>query len=92
MEEIKPSLIHSIFIKERKGIVIEGVKKLDSFDKQEFLIETTQGYLHILGHELTLGGMDMEKGHLAIDGTIDALQYLKEETKKKEGFFKKLFK
>ncbi len=93
MEETKPMLIHSLSVKERKYVSIEGVKKLDSFDKEEFLIETTQGYLHILGHDLTLGGMDMEKGHLTIEGTVDAFRYLHEDGKqKKEGFLKRLFK
>ena len=55
---------HSICVYERKEIIIEGVKKLDSFDKNEFLISTTKGFLHIKGKELVLGNMDMEKGTL----------------------------
>lgn len=86
------TFLHHIIIKERKTIVIEGVKKLDSFDKNDFLIDTTYGYLHISGCDLSLGGMDMEKGHLSIDGKINSLAYLNKESKKKESFIKKLFK
>ncbi len=92
MEENKISPIHSLTLDERKRITIIGVKKLDSFDKNEFLIETTLGFLHISGKELALGGMDMDKGHLVIDGKFDSLQYIDETNKKKEGFFKRLFK
>ena len=85
---------HSICIYERKEILIEGVTKLDSFDKNEFLINTTKGYLHIQGKDLTLGNMDMEKGTLSINGMVDSATYLNSSStnQKKEGFFKKLFK
>lgn len=86
------SLGQTIIIKERKTIIIEGVTKLDSFDKSDFLINTTLGFLHVHGRDLSLGGMDMEKGHLSIDGEIISLSYLDKENKKKEGFLKKLFK
>lgn len=92
MEENTFTLKHTIIIKERKSIIIEGVKKLDSFDKSDFLIDTTLGYLHVHGKDLSLSGMDMDKGHLSIEGTIDSLAYLNKESKKKEGFLKKLFK
>ncbi len=92
MEENISLLPHSIIIKERKTIIIEGVKKLDSFDKNDFLIDTTLGYLHVHGKNLALSGMDMDKGHLSIEGIIDSLTYLDKENKKKEGFLKKLFK
>ena len=93
MEEvgIKPS--HNICIKDRKVCEIEGVKKLDSFDNKEFLIDTVQGYLHVKGVDLSLGTMDMDKGFLSIYGTIDSLSYLnKTKSDKKESFFTKIFK
>lgn len=96
MEENKTVVAkkHSIVTCERKDIIIEGVIKLDSFDKSEFLLETTKGYLHVKGHNLTLGNMDMEKGNLTIEGNIDAIIYLNgnNSNKEKEGFWKKLFK
>lgn len=95
MEEILQSTKkHNICIYERKEAVIEGVLKLDSFDKNEFLINTTKGYLHIKGKDLSLGNMDMDKGLLTINGCIDSLMYLLSlsSSQKKESFLKKLFK
>jgi len=93
MEETISAKKHTINIYERKEVVLEGVLKLDSFDKNEFLINTTKGYLHIKGKDLTLGNMDMEKGLLSINGNIDSLTYLQSSEKEnKEGFFKKLFR
>ena len=90
MEENKK---HSICLYERKECMIEGVKKLDSFDKSEFLIDTTKGYLHITGKELSLGNMDTEKSTLTIEGLIISFTYLDADKKEqKESFWKKLFK
>lgn len=87
---------HSILIQERKCVDIEGVKKLDSFDQNEFLVDTNMGYVHISGQNLTLGNMNMERGFLSIKGTINVVAYVgkdKEQSPQhKEGFFKKLFK
>ena len=84
---------HCVSINERKEVFIDGILKLDSFDKNEFLISTSKGYLHIKGKDLTLGTMDMDKGTLSINGSIDSVSYLNSSTEQnKEGFFKKLFK
>ena len=66
--------------------------KLDSFDKSEFLIDTTKGFLHIQGKDLSLGNMDTEKQTLTIEGIINSFSYLDNKDKEqKEGFFKRLF-
>jgi sporulation protein YabP len=82
-----------ILIKDRILCEIDGVKKLDSFDKKEFLVDTNHGYVHVKGNNLSLGLMDMEKGKLTINGTIDSIGYLsKQKNESKESFFTKLFK
>ena len=43
IKEISNNLSHSFSVSERKNIMITGVKKIDSFDNQEFLMETTLG-------------------------------------------------
>lgn len=92
MEENNKRLENSVFIRDRKRIELKGVKKLDSFDKKEFLLDTTLGYLHVIGKDLSLGAMDLEKGELVIEGLIMSLKYVEETKENKEGFFKKLFK
>ena len=42
---------HSLSIAERKSIVLTGVKKIESFDSEEFLMDTTLGYLNIKGSD-----------------------------------------
>ena len=90
-QEVKPT--QSILIKDRKVVEIDGVKKLDSFDSKEFLLDTVNGFVHVKGNELSLGTMDTEKGTLTIYGTIDSISYLaKNRQDKKESFFAKVFK
>ena len=43
---------HGISVIERKNIIVTGVKKIDNFDNEEFLMETTMGYLIVKGEEL----------------------------------------
>lgn len=90
MEENKPKSL--IKVENRKSCYLEGVKKLDSFDDKEFLIETTDGYLHIKGKGLALGTMNMDEGILTIQGNIDSIVYINKTANKEKNLFKKLFK
>lgn len=67
---------HSLSIAERKSIVLTGVKKIESFDSEEFLMETTMGYLAIKGSELEIIKLDTYQGNVSIKGRIDSLMYL----------------
>lgn len=85
------SLNHNITINERKNIIISGVKKIDSFDNEEFLLETTMGNIVIKGNELEIIKLDTYQGSVSIKGVIVSLSYV-DSNKKEEGVFSKLFK
>ena len=85
------SLNHNITINERKNIIISGVKKIDSFDDEEFLLETTMGNIIIKGKELEIIKLDTYQGSVSIKGVINSLIY-SDATKNEEGVFSKLFK
>lgn len=85
------NLNHNVTINERKNIIISGVKKIDSFDNQEFLLETTMGNIVIKGVELEIIKLDTYQGNVSIKGTITSLNYT-DNLKKEEGVFSKLFK
>lgn len=85
------SLNHNITINERKNIIISGVKKIDSFDNEEFLLETTMGNIVIKGNELEIIKLDTYQGSVSIKGVIVSLSYV-DGNKKEEGVFSKLFK
>jgi len=88
------SFNHSISVVERKNILITGVKKVDSFDKEEFLVETIMGYLALKGNELELVKLDTLAGSVTIKGYVSSFDYIEDNGKKeKEGsIISRLFK
>lgn len=88
------SSTHSITINERKNIMITGVKKIDSFDDEEFLLETNMGYIVLKGEELEILKLDTYQGNVSIKGRINSFNYMESSTKKEkeDGMFSKLFK
>ncbi|MCT2534306.1 sporulation protein YabP [Aquibacillus koreensis] len=88
-----PQVDHNIRMNNRRNLEITGVKEVDSFDNEEFLLKTEMGYLIIRGENLQMKNLDVEQGNVAIKGKIYELSYLDEEHgEKAKGFFSKLFK
>ena len=82
-----------ININERKSIVLTGVKKIESFDNEEFLLNTNLGALLIKGENLEMIKLDTLEGNVSIKGKINSLSYLDGAEKGKESnLFNKLFK
>lgn len=93
-DNIITSSNHSITLNERKNLIITGVKKIDSFDDEEFLLETNMGYVVIKGEELEIIKLDTFQGNVSIKGRVNSLTYMESSTKKEkeDGIFGKLFK
>ena len=51
---ISSDYTHAISIADRKSINLTGIKKIESFDSDDFLMEKTLGYLAIKGSELEI--------------------------------------
>ena len=84
---------HNVSMQDRKYLEITGVKQVDSFDSEEFLLDTVMGFLSIKGQNLQMINLDVDKGHVSIKGKVFEMEYLDEHSKDKaKGFFSKLFK
>lgn len=82
-----------ISINERKSITITGVKKIESFDNEEFLLNTNLGPMLLKGENLEMVKLDTLEGNVTIKGKINSLLYLDGTNKTKEStLFNKLFK
>ncbi len=97
MEQANIELIpsnHEVKIIDRREIHLTGVKKITSFDHEEFLLETTMGVLLLKGSGLEILKLDTHDGNVRIKGKINSYQYLENGKGKKqeESFFAKLFK
>ena len=94
VQELDTIITHTIALTERKNITISGVKKIESFDNEEFLIETLMGYVIVKGEQLEIIRLDTYQGSIAIKGRINSINYIDDDkTKEKEdGLFNRLFK
>ena len=95
VKEIEASFNHGLSLAERKNVVVTGVKKIESFDSNEFMIDTTLGFLNIKGEELEIIKLDTYQGNVSIKGHVDSLGYFETSSLKKEkenSFLTRLFK
>ncbi|QHW32140.1 sporulation protein YabP [Paenibacillus rhizovicinus] len=77
----------------RKILEITGVMNVESFDVEEFLLETELGFLAIRGQNLHMKHLSLEQGLVAIEGLVHSLTYLDGNTaSKSKGLFGKIFK
>ena len=67
---------HEVKIIDRREIYITGVKKINSFDHEEFLLETTMGILLLKGSGLEILKLDTHDGNVRIKGKITSYQYV----------------
>ena len=88
------SLNHNVTMSDRKNIMISGVKKIESFDNEDFLMDTSMGYLVVKGEELEIIKLDTYQGNVSIKGRVNSLTYMDhgKQEKKEEGVFSKLFR
>ncbi|MGD9677806.1 MAG: sporulation protein YabP [Vulcanibacillus sp.] len=87
------SLTHEIILVDRENLQLTGVKDVDSFDSEEFLLDTEYGYLSITGKNLHIKVLNLDQGTVIIEGIVDNVRYINDgSSEKTKGFFGKLFK
>ena len=87
------TLISEIKLNDRKKVSLSGLKKLVSFDPEEFVMDTNLGPLVLKGNNLEIVKLDIIDGNLQIKGKIYSLVYLDgKDSKKDNSILAKLFK
>ncbi|MFD0591113.1 sporulation protein YabP [Paenibacillus sp. GCM10027627] len=77
----------------RKLLELTGVTNVESFDSEEFLLDTELGFLTVTGQNLHIKHLSLEQGLVAIEGLVHSLAYLDGAAGgKSKGLFGKLFK
>ncbi len=77
----------------RKLLEITGVLNVESFDSEQFMLETECGFLAIKGQNLHIRNLNLEQGLVAIEGMVSALIYSDTNSQgNAKGLFGKLFK
>ena len=84
---------HEVKMTDRKTILLTGIKKIVSFDNEEFLMESNMGVILLKGENLELIKLDTGDGNVKIKGKINSLNYVVGKEKNKEdSLISKLFK
>lgn len=83
---------HELKIINRETLYISGVKKIDNFDKSEFIINTIMGNVEVKGANLEVVLLDTDKGDVRIKGKINSIIYIDNKKNDKESILTKLFK
>ena len=73
----------NIVLKDRKKLEISGIKKIESLNSEEFLIESVMGTIILKGEGLELLKLDTMQGVVTIKGLVNSLTYLDENILKK---------
>ncbi|MCM1053292.1 MAG: sporulation protein YabP [Ruminococcus sp.] len=84
---------HELRLVDRREISLTGIKKITSFDSEEFLLESKMGIILIKGANLEIMKLDTHDGNVKIKGKINGFNYLDNKDKSKdESIIAKLFK
>ena len=84
---------HEVKMIDRSQAYLSGIKKINSFDDEEFLMESTMGNILLKGEKLEIVKLDTHDGNVRIKGIINSIAYIENKEKnKEEGFIAKLFK
>ena len=95
VDDISYQTQHEIVMVNRNTLEVSGVINVESFDSEEFLLNTECGYLGIRGRDLHIKTLNLEQGKVAIEGALFDVGYLDEGRQpgeKAKGFFSKLFR
>ncbi|MFV0519781.1 MAG: sporulation protein YabP [Lachnospirales bacterium] len=83
---------HSISMENREMLNITGVIDVISFDEEIVVTETEDGVLIIRGFDLHVSNLNLDGGHLSVDGSIYSINYDDTKAEKNSSFLKKIFK
>ncbi|MEK0317715.1 sporulation protein YabP [Cohnella sp. 56] len=93
MDQGKSGKMQDVRLQSRKIMDITGVSQVESFDSEEFLLDTVCGALAVRGHNLHMKNLSLEQGLVTIEGSIDAFIYLDGKgSSKSKGLLGKLFR
>ena len=77
-----PETQHELTLTGRSRFLATGVLKVISFDDGEILLETEMGTLILRGGEMSITRLDLTAGEIAVQGSVSALEYRDQRSKK----------
>jgi len=79
-----------LVLKNRTNLTLSGVEKVYETNENKIQLKVSNSNLLITGENLNISRLDVESGNVSVEGEINELKYLSNESK--GNIFKKLFK
>lgn len=93
MEQTAARQPHRLILENRRKSTISGVQDVRSFNEEEILLLTEEGKLKIVGEQLHIKRLNLEKGETDIEGKVNSLIYLsRNPSPKKDSLLKRMFR
>ena len=77
-----PETQHELTLTGRSRLSVTGVLQVISFDDGEILLETEMGILMLRGEEMNIIHLDLTAGQIAVQGSVAAMEYREQRSKK----------
>jgi sporulation protein YabP len=84
---------YQLVMENREKLTLTGVRKVQSFDPKEIILDSGNGVLSVKGDQLGINQLDLEHGIVEIQGRIDSLNYLRQANSgARQGFWGRIFR
>ena len=75
MEEKISGRPHRLMMEDRGKMSMTGIVDVISFDEDQVVLDTDKGLLTIMGKDLCVSRLTLDKGEVDVDGQADSLVY-----------------
>lgn len=82
----------NIYLEDRQKLSVTGVEQVESFNENTIILVTIKGIVTIKGENLNINKLNLEDGHVKIDGLVNEVIYTGKEGSTKGNLFEKMFK
>lgn len=86
---------HRVILDARNRLEIEGgVLHVHNYDSEKITLETSHGFVDLLGEQLNIEELNLEKGNMSVSGVLSSFAYSEGKglRGKGKGFIKKILK
>ncbi|MDD3072802.1 MAG: sporulation protein YabP [Eubacteriales bacterium] len=86
-----PGTEHKLVLLNQEQMDLSGISRVESFNPEEILLETSLGLLTIKGEGLDMHNLNLERGEVEIAGLVTEIRY-SERTAGKRSILEKIFR
>ncbi|HCX77999.1 MAG TPA: sporulation protein YabP [Firmicutes bacterium] len=86
-----PGTEHKLVLLNQEQMDLSGISRVESFNPEEILLETSLGLLTIKGEGLDMHNLNLERGVVEIAGLVTEIRY-SERTAGKRSILEKIFR